>query len=205
MLSLDDDSGEIVGSTFGKTLIWCIMGCILLGVAVAATWFIATSRNHSTPDTAEKTKAEGKEEGKASAPSSSAGASHDVREKPSAPTVPRLLTDSPKRKDLSGDEVYRHLLRSSAFIATPEGFGSGVLIDRDRKLVVTNAHVTGDFKQVAVMFAAFDAKGEVVTEAKYYLDRAKELGVKAVVKTRTISRDLAIVQLPKLPDNVRPV
>jgi HEAT repeat protein len=125
---------------------------------------------------------------------------------PAKSTTPALLPESSPPRDLLGDEVYRRLLRSSAFIVTPgKGAGSGVLIDSARRLVVTNLHVVKDHEKVIVLFPAFDNETQVITDPKYYLDRAKESGLVAEVVARSVSRDLALVQLAKLPPDVAPV
>ena len=54
--------------------------------------------------------------------------------------------------------------------------GSGSLIDRGRRLVLTNYHVVEDNPRANVFFPAF-RDGQPVSEKKYYLDRASRLGI----------------------------
>src|SRR5262249_51670793 len=72
-------------------------------------------------------------------------------------------------------------------------------------LVLTNAHVVKDHKKVAVLFPAYDREKRVISDPKYYADRAKETGYIAEVVSRSVTRDLALIQLAKLPADVRPV
>jgi len=123
---------------------------------------------------------------------------------PSA-SIPTLLPEPTAPRELSGDEVYRQLLRSTAFIVTPRGFGSGVLVDTKRRLVLTNAHVAQDYKKVAILFPVYDRDKQVITDFKYYEGRANEAGFPAEVLTRSISQDLALLQLDRLPSDVRPI
>ena len=58
-----------------------------------------------------------------------------------------------------GVKVYQSVLKSTVWIISQraEGTvtGSGSLIDRRRRLVLTNYHVVGDVNAVTVMFPAF--------------------------------------------------
>lgn len=88
--------------------------------------------------------------------------------------------------------------------------GSGFLIDRRRKLVVTNYHVTQEKEKdkILVLFPVRGLFGEVISERKYYFDNAPRL-----IKNRFFSRarivaqdkdkDLAILQLDQIPDSAK--
>lgn len=82
--------------------------------------------------------------------------------------------------------------------------GTGVLVDTDRRLVLTNAHVVGDSRSALVFFPVV---GEGIPKVKrsYYLDNAVELGLTGKVVAIDRKRDLAIIQLPTLPEHVRAI
>jgi HEAT repeat protein/S1-C subfamily serine protease len=121
------------------------------------------------------------------------------------PGVPTFLPDPTSPRELSGDEVYQRLLRSTAFIVTPRGHGSGVLIDSGRRLVLTNAHVVEDNKKVAVLFPFYDRDNQVIPDPGPYRDKAKETGPNATVVAKSEIQDLALVQIEQVPIGVRPV
>src|SRR6516162_1623977 len=73
--------------------------------------------------------------------------------------------------ELSSDELYKQTTRSTAMIVVPQAGdkasqGSGWLVDRDRKLLVTNRHVVGSQKQVQVVFPIY-RNGELIAERAY--------------------------------------
>ena len=89
-----------------------------------------------------------------------------------AAEVPTFLPESTNTRELSGEEVYKRLLRSTAWIVTPRGLGnrtaigSGVLIDHSRRLVLTNVHVVGDNNKVAVLFPIYDRDNQVIADPR---------------------------------------
>jgi tetratricopeptide (TPR) repeat protein len=91
---------------------------------------------------------------------------------------------------------YRGALRGTAFIVTPDGSGTGWLLDRDRRLVVTNHHVVGRAEVVQVVFPSYE-KGKVVAERSHYRDGAKP--VRGTVVDSDPARDLALVELDAVP------
>ena len=82
--------------------------------------------------------------------------------------------------------------------------GAGVLIDKDKKLVITNAHVVGDARNTVIFFP--DMKNDrPVVERDHYLDNVKQLGIRGRVISLDRKRDLALVQLEKLPNGAKPI
>src|SRR5947209_18359266 len=74
-------------------------------------------------------------------------------------------------------KVYQEVLKSVVWIHASAGkgkvaTGSGSLIDRDRRLVLTNYHVVGENDRVTVVFPTF-LKGKLVAERDYYADRLR--------------------------------
>jgi S1-C subfamily serine protease len=114
------------------------------------------------------------------------------------------------REKLSGSEVYQKALRSCVWILTHKSTGSGCLIDADKRLVVTNAHVVmmrDNFGNVVdapvtIHFPCFNNDGKVIAEKGYYHRLPGQTltgGIMGKVLKKDESRDLAIVQLNRLP------
>jgi tetratricopeptide (TPR) repeat protein len=105
---------------------------------------------------------------------------------------------------LSGQEIYRQALRSVAWVITGKNKGTGWLLDRDARLLVTSYHVVGDDATAEVIFPA-RKDGKLVTERTYYRDnkdllRTTGLAVSARVLHRDRNRDLALLELKSLPE-----
>lgn len=100
-------------------------------------------------------------------------------------------------------ENYRRTLKTTTWILAKnsEGTssGTGVLVDADKKLVVTNAHVVGDARNVVIFFADM-MHGSPIVERSHYLQNVKKLGIRGRVLAVDRKRDLALVELGKLPD-----
>ena len=104
-----------------------------------------------------------------------------------------------------GDEgVFKRLIKSSALIAHSSGRGSGVLVDKKNRLVVTNAHVVGDHSDIVVVFPQF-RNGKVIHEHRFYQGKFEQLGIKASVVALDESRDVAVLKLSSLPSNVEAI
>ena len=111
----------------------------------------------------------------------------------------------------TANQVYTNAIRAVMWIVNPGiGEGSGVLIDKKFKLVVTNAHVTGKQNTIDVYFPAPDEKDELIKDRNFYLTNAgvlKRLGyyTKAHVIARNEKTDLAIIRLDGLPETAREI
>jgi Trypsin-like peptidase domain len=113
--------------------------------------------------------------------------------------APRLAAE-----DVDAVELYKKVVKSCVFIVTPlkGGFamGSGSLIDADKKLVLTNYHVVDEEKFVHVQFPVFFKSGEMMTDKEKYIERIPAgQAIKGTVLYRDKSRDLALVQLARIP------
>ena len=97
------------------------------------------------------------------------------------------------------------------WMVNPEiGEGSGVLIDKQFKLAITNAHVVGEQNTIDVYFPAPDVKGELIKDRNFYLTSSgvlKRLGyyTKGRVVGRDEETDLAIIRLDGLPETAREI
>jgi regulator of sirC expression with transglutaminase-like and TPR domain len=101
--------------------------------------------------------------------------------------------------ELRAKEIYQHTLRSAAWVRTDEGSGSGWVLDRANRLLVTNHHVVGNNDAVRVYFPVV-RDGRVLAEKAEYLDKVKP--VVGRVLDSDPGRDLAVVQLESLPEGV---
>ncbi|MEM6330915.1 MAG: serine protease [Planctomycetota bacterium] len=108
--------------------------------------------------------------------------------------------------------IYENLLDSSVWIVneTEGSRGSGVVVDAERRLVVTNYHVVGEASHTDVYFSAYDEDSRLVTDRATYRSNhntLRQMGMAArgkVVGTWK-KRDLALIQLDTLPEDVRGV
>jgi tetratricopeptide (TPR) repeat protein/S1-C subfamily serine protease len=119
-----------------------------------------------------------------------------------AGTVPRdeRAAEAPPR-------IYRRTLDGVAWVnAAGSGKGTGWVVDRERRLLITCAHVVGDNPTVEVIFPTAE-KGTIVGERAYYLEhlprlQKEGLAVRGKVLRRETDTDLALVELESLPAHV---
>src|SRR5262249_36673345 len=96
------------------------------------------------------------------------------------------------------------VVKSCVFIITPlsktsYAMGSGSLIDTEKRYVITNYHVVTDKQVVYAQFPKY-IKGKLETDKKTYKDTAiAGKAIKAKVLHYDIKRDLALIQLEKIP------
>jgi S1-C subfamily serine protease len=95
--------------------------------------------------------------------------------------------------------VYQKAIKSTCWIVTPLGNnknfqGTGWVVDKERRQVLTNDHVVAGKKEVTVYFPILE-NGNVVTQSRRY----KGTGISAKVLKVDGKRDLALLQLSKLP------
>ena len=108
--------------------------------------------------------------------------------------------------DQSPSDIYQRTLRSTAWIHGSQRQGTGWLADKDRRLLVTNYHVVGTEDKVTVVFPDY-RDGQLIAESRYYRENGPALERKGrAVQGQVIStdprRDLAVIQLSSLPDDV---
>jgi S1-C subfamily serine protease len=114
---------------------------------------------------------------------------------------------------IQADPLLRdQLLPRTAFLVRPNPAGSGmfigagVLIDVKKRWLLTAAHVVGTDPQIDVYFPCKNTQGEVITDASYYYAWNKHrLCIRGRVVLADAVRDLAVVELEKLPDGVQPI
>jgi len=105
-------------------------------------------------------------------------------------------------------KIYEQALQSTTWVLTKTAgktsSGTGVLIDAEKKLVVTNFHVVGEARNAIIFFPAMKDDKPIVTR-KHYVDNVKTLGLRGRVMAVDRKRDLALVQLDKLPEGVKAI
>ena len=113
-------------------------------------------------------------------------------------------TDPLGPKD-TGASVYRQVLPGTVWIHSDRGngrraTGSGSLVDKGRRLVLTNYHVVGNVKKATVFFPDFGKDKKAIPERQHYLDLAGRLGIPGEVVELDKEGDLALVRLDRVPD-----
>lgn len=132
-----------------------------------------------------------------------------------APAQPQLVRKEPvpqaePRRALTGDQVYEELLKSVAWIVKVTklgiritiGIGSGVVIHEGERLLLTNDHVVNEADAFAVFFPVYENK-QLVNSIDYYARHAKQLMISAEILAKDTKKDLAVVQLARLPSGIR--
>lgn len=104
----------------------------------------------------------------------------------------------------ANNSIYRKTLQSVVWVVHEEATGSGVLIDAEKRLILTNQHVVGNERKVSVFFPAYHDSG-FHAERDHYLQRFDEMAIPGRVLARDIDRDLALVQIEHVPDFAKPV
>jgi serine protease Do len=114
-----------------------------------------------------------------------------------------------KTGPLTGKEIYQRTLKSAVWIAhvmdlgggkAALSTGSGSLIDVSQRLILTNFHVVGNEKEVRVFFPQFDKQNKLIATKDHYLQQLKaEGGLPGTVLYADQKRDLALIQVKKLP------
>ena len=117
------------------------------------------------------------------------------------------ITDLATTQELRVDQIYDKVIRSVVWIVTPDLQGSGVLINMDLRIVVTNHHITKNNESVLVFFPVRDSHGDLIENRDFYSNK-NSLGILQRLGYATFGRiiaedpqtDLAIVQLDGLPE-----
>ena len=112
-----------------------------------------------------------------------------------------LVCVSARPAQASDHDLYHQTLKSTGWILTPGALqGTCWVVDQDRKLVITSKHVVGDKDDVFVAFPMYK-DGALVTDAGEYV-RTRTAGIPGKVLYRDAGRDLALVQLERLPEGI---
>ena len=103
-------------------------------------------------------------------------------------------------------KIYSSTLKSTAWVLAKTGgetsSGTGVLVDAGKKLLITNFHVVGDARAAVLFFP--DLKNEKpVVSRQHYLKNVKKLGIRGRVLGIDRKRDLALIELDRLPEGAQ--
>jgi HEAT repeat protein len=110
---------------------------------------------------------------------------------------------------VGGADVYPYVLKAAVFIVVQTtdnrfGMGSGSLIDKKSRLVLTNFHVAGDAQNIAVFFPVYDKSGKLIVEKERFVQQLKSKS--SIIEPKLIASnakcDLSLLQLPRLPAGV---
>lgn len=104
--------------------------------------------------------------------------------------------------------IYDDTLKSTTWVLAKgsDGMtsGTGVLVDDERKLVITNAHVIGDARSTVIFFPDMDGDRAEV-DREHYKKNARELGIRGQVIAVDRKRDLALIELSKLTEGAQAI
>jgi RNA polymerase sigma factor (sigma-70 family) len=114
----------------------------------------------------------------------------------------------PLTGEFNASALYVRCVQSTVFIVTPlkggSAMGSGSLLDAEKRYVLTNYHVVEEVDNVWVQFPVRNKDGSLMTDKKKYIERIPAgAALKGKVLWRDKSRDLAVLQLDKLPPGVK--
>jgi HEAT repeat protein len=112
--------------------------------------------------------------------------------------------------------MYKQLLKSTCWCVTILNnamiTGSGSLVDKQNKLVLTNYHVIKSHAEnretkLLVFFPLYEGKDRLISEKDQYLERAQrsEAGLPGWIAYQDPKRDLALIRLQDLPAGVQPI
>jgi HEAT repeat protein len=115
--------------------------------------------------------------------------------------------EAPKRP-----EIRDHLLKSSALVRVvakgEAGWGSGSLVDRQNRLILTNYHVMSTIDQFSIVFPVHAKNGELLVNKDDYFDNQLKPKVETYngkLLHKDSHRDLALIQLDRLPSDVQTI
>jgi len=108
------------------------------------------------------------------------------------------------RGALADHTVFQKVAPSAVLIINSDstglaGFGSGVLVDHEQKVVLTAAHVVADMLEFKVVFPESQG-GRIITSAMHYIE--KDAGIEAELLAIDRKRDVALLKLPSVPAGV---
>ncbi|MBX7169000.1 MAG: serine protease [Pirellulales bacterium] len=125
-----------------------------------------------------------------------------------APADPPPAAEAPAPSGaLNKRDIFKKTLASTVLILVGQGtdhfgIGTGFVVDAKEKLIVTNHHVVeDDLDKVEIVLPDY-RNGKLITELKHYVD-SETLPAK-VIDTKSIV-DLAVLQVPQLPDDAVPI
>jgi HEAT repeat protein len=213
----DEDEDEEDGSSTKKksqaTLLWIGGGGAAIVAAVVLVLVVnASKKNESLPDNPQAKKPPSAPIQNPPVVTKVGDTKEVVGVKNEDEDVKEDLLVESKAKPNAKD-IFRHVLKSSTWIINAErdgsmSMGSGTLIDKKSRLVLTNYHVVMNHADLVAFFPVFASDGKLVRERNSYLDKVIKKDVDIIhahVVRSDRGRDLSIIQLDRLPDGVDPL
>lgn len=109
---------------------------------------------------------------------------------------------NPAERSFTKKELHDWLVRGSGWVHNqrPQGlfYGTAWIVDLEKRLMVTNAHVVEDSDAVNLVFPMWK-DGKLVREEEAYKNSPR---VKGVVIDRDDNRDLALIQVESIPEGM---
>ncbi|OWK43423.1 trypsin-like peptidase domain-containing protein [Fimbriiglobus ruber] len=122
--------------------------------------------------------------------------------------APVLVAPAAAQDVAAGTKVYKQTVPSVVWIHSTRtralATGSGTLIDRERRLVLTNYHVVEDNPRATVYFPQF-RDGQPISDRQYYEERKERLGRSGRVVALDKKADLALIRVDGIPDEVKAI
>ncbi len=97
---------------------------------------------------------------------------------------------------LSSEELYEKTLKATCWVVLPNCSGTGWVLDREKRLIITNYHVVDGFDEAQIYFA-YKKADAVQTDPQWY--RMNVNPIRAKVIDRSKERDLSLLQLESMP------
>lgn len=105
-------------------------------------------------------------------------------------------------------EIYNQTLKATAWVlAKTDGetsSGTGVLVDAEKKLLITNFHVVGEAR-TAVLFFPEIKDGKAIVDRNHYLKNVRKLGIRGRILGIDRKRDLALIELDRIPKGMNAI
>jgi hypothetical protein len=95
--------------------------------------------------------------------------------------------------------VYHRTLRSTALVLSARGQGTGWVVNRAKKQLITCRHVVGTSGRVVVLFPQY-RDGRVIVRPDWYVKGGDPIKGRVVAADAT--KDLALLELERLPEGV---
>jgi S1-C subfamily serine protease len=103
-------------------------------------------------------------------------------------------------------EVYKKVMPSVAWVHSRLGDGTGVFVELDgRVLVVTADHVVKGQTEVRLVVPEKNADGKYIVDRDHYIRQATRVALPGKVLFHDTGRDLAVIELERVPAGVKPV
>jgi S1-C subfamily serine protease len=112
--------------------------------------------------------------------------------------IAALLCCSPLASALADMKTYQQSVHSAVLIENSNSSGTGALLDVNRRIVVTAAHVVRGEDAVNVMFPQFK-NGRIVQDKQAYVAESANLTIGGHVIWSDERRDIAVIQLDSVP------